>query len=139
MSLRQGTTENMGAPGMSAGKYCFPRPERKPTEARRAWAQRARLPWLLDGSQETERRQMPSEKDCVTQLSLEHGPGPPGHPVQGRRPAGVAESRDRMLDRVSPSRPRSGLLGAPQAGWAERGGPSRWEVPLDPSCEEWKQ
>ena len=91
MSLRQGNTENMGALGMSVGEYCF-HARKGNTEARRAWAQQARLPWLLDGSQETERRQMPSEKDCVTQLSLERGPGPPGHPVQGRRAAGVAES-----------------------------------------------
>ena len=38
-----------------------------------------------------------------------------------------------MLDRVSPSSPRSGLLvGVAKDGRTERGGPSRWELPLDP-------
>lgn len=49
------------------------------------------------------------------------------------------ELRYRLLDRVSPSSLRSGLLvGVAQAGLAETGWPNRWELPLDPSCREWR-
>lgn len=54
-----------------------------------------------------------------------------------QRPWLKAEGRDA---REGVSSPRSGLLvGAAQAGRAERGGPSRQEQPLDPSCGEWEQ
>lgn len=51
------------------------------------------MPWLLDGSQETEKRQMSREKECVTQLWSGPGPGPCG----GTRPGQMCSSSGLIL------------------------------------------
>lgn len=73
VSMKQG---DMATLGTSAGKYRVPGMEggERTLRVGGPLAQQAWLPWLLDCSQETERRQTPHEKEHVTQLSHRTGP-----------------------------------------------------------------